>query len=84
MFNNRFKTTFLEIPTPRKNAYKPSLYDICLEYDIKDVKFIFIYFLKQVNKSKNFPSKKFRLPVRVQTACFLSFFDEICVGTSTY
>jgi hypothetical protein len=59
MFNNRFRTTFLVTPTPRKNVYKPSLYDICLEYSIKDVKFIFIYFLKQVNKSKNFPAKTY-------------------------
>jgi hypothetical protein len=47
MFNNRFRTTFSVIPTPRKNAYKPSLYDICLEYGIKDVKIIFIYFLNK-------------------------------------
>ena len=40
MFNNRFRSTFSVTPTPRKNAYKPSLYAICLEYDIiKDVKF---------------------------------------------
>ena len=76
MFNNRFRTTFSVTPTPRINAYIPSLYDICLEYGIKDVKFIFIYFLKQVNN--------LLLPERVQTPCFLSFFDEICVGTSTY
>jgi hypothetical protein len=44
MFNNRFRTTFSVTATPRKNAYKPSLYDICLEYGIKDVKFIFLIF----------------------------------------
>ena len=37
MFNDRFITTFSVTTTPRKNAYKPSLYDICLEYGIKDV-----------------------------------------------
>jgi hypothetical protein len=67
---------FFGTPTPRKNAYKPSLYDICLEYGIKDVKFI-----KQI---KTFSRQNLRLPVRVQTACFLSFFDVICVRTSTY
>jgi hypothetical protein len=57
MFNNRFRTRLNSVtPTHRKNAYKPSLYDICLEYGIKDIKFIFIYFLKQVNKSKHFPA----------------------------
>jgi hypothetical protein len=58
MFNNPFRTIFGN-PHPQKNAYKPSLYDICLQYGIKDVKFIFIYFLKQVNKSKNFPAKTY-------------------------
>jgi hypothetical protein len=81
MFNNRFRTTFSVAPTPRKNAYKPSLYDICLEYGIKDVKFILFFESKQIKK---FSRQNLRLPVRVKTACFLSFFDEICVGTSTY
>ena len=84
MFNNRFRTTFSVTPTLRKNVYKPSLYDICLEYGIKDVKFIFIYLLKQVKQIKKFSRQNLRLPGRVQTACFLSFLDEICVGSSTY
>jgi hypothetical protein len=38
MFNNRgFRTTFSVTAIPRKNAYKRSLYDICLEYGIKDI-----------------------------------------------
>ena len=59
MFNNRFRTTFSVTPTRRRKVYKPSLYDIYLEYGIKDVKFIIIYFLKQVNKSKHFPAKTY-------------------------
>ena len=69
MFKNRFRTTFSVTPTPRKNAYKPSLYDICLEYGIKDVKFIFILFFETSKQIKKISRQNLRLPVRVQTAC---------------
>jgi hypothetical protein len=58
------------------------VYDICLEYGIKDHHlYLFFETSKQI---KNFSRQNLRLPVRVETACFLSFFDEICVSTSTY
>jgi hypothetical protein len=46
---------------------------------------IHLYLFFETSKQiKKFSRQNLRLPVRVQTACFLSFFDEICVGTSTY
>jgi hypothetical protein len=58
MFNSRFRTTFSPVTPPQKNVYKPSLYDICLEYGIKTLNSsLFIFLNKYKTNQKIFPPK---------------------------